>query len=116
MRMLLIAGAFALTPAAVFAQDTMQAEPAPAPAAEAAAKPDAAAIGDKVKADWPKYDSGGKGHLNKAELGKWLSDLRTAAGQPAPDAKWQASAFAQADGNADKKVSSDELTAFLSAS
>lgn len=71
-------------------------------------------IADKVKADWPKYDAGSKGHLTQAELGKWLSDLRTAAGQPAPDAKWQATAFSQTDSNGDRKVSTEELTAFLS--
>lgn len=81
------------------------------------AKPAAntAAIADKVKADWPKYDTGNKGHLTKDELGKWLGDLRTAAGQPAPDATWQTTAFIQTDTNADKKVSVDELTAFLAA-
>lgn len=84
--------------------------------AQATAEPAAATttIADKVKADWPKYDSGNKGHLTQAELGKWLSDLRSAAGQPAPDAKWQATAFSQTDSNGDKKVSSEELTAFLS--
>lgn len=111
MRMFLIAGALALSSPA-FAQDAGTTAPAPA---DAAAKPDAAAIGDKVKADWAKYDSGNKGHLTKAEVGKWLTDLRTSAGQPAPDANWQASAFTQADADSDKKVTSAELTAFLAA-
>lgn len=111
MRMFVIAGAIALSSTAAIAQD---ASAGAAPAAPAAAQPDAAAIGDKVKADWAKYDNGNKGSLTKAELGKWLGDLRKDAGQPAPDANWQASAFTQADANADKKVSSDELTAFLS--
>jgi hypothetical protein len=83
------------------------------PAAEGAAAP-SAAVADKVKADWAKYDTGNKGSLTKEELGKWLTDLRTAAGQPAPDAEWQATAFTQTDTNSDKKVSADELTTFLS--
>lgn len=91
--------------------------PAPAPAAEAAPAPaptDAkTAIAEKVKADWPKYDTGSKGHLTKVELGKWLTDLRVAAGQPAPDAAWQKTAFTQTDKNKDAKISVDELTAFL---
>jgi hypothetical protein len=91
------------------------AQAAIAQGAGAEAKPaaDTAAIADKVKADWANYDAGNKGHLTKDELGKWLGDLRTAAGQPAPDAAWQATAFSQTDSNADKKVSVDELTAFL---
>lgn len=89
--------------------------PAPAPAAEAAPAPADAksAIAEKVKADWPKYDTGAKGHLTKVELGKWLTDLRVAAGQPAPDAAWQKTAFTQTDKNKDAKISVDELTAFL---
>lgn len=103
MGAVLAASPFVLAGAAI-AQDT---------ATEAKPAADTTAIADKVKADWPKYDAGNKGHLTKDELGKWLGDLRTAAGQPAPDAAWQATAFSQTDTNADKKVSVDELTAFL---
>jgi hypothetical protein len=71
-------------------------------------------IDDKVGVDWPRYDVGGKGHLTRAELDKWLIDLRAAAGDTAPDAKWLGTAFGQTDTNKDKKVSRDELTAFLS--
>lgn len=94
------------------------AQPAPAPAAEPAPAPAApvdakTAIAEKIKADWPKYDAGSKSYLTRAELGKWLTDLRVAAGQPAPDAAWQKTAFAQTDKNKDTKISLDELTSFL---
>jgi Ca2+-binding EF-hand superfamily protein len=72
-------------------------------------------VADKVKADWSKYDMGAKGHLTKAELARWLGDLRTANGEPAPDAKWVNSAFAQTDTDKNSKVSPEELTASLSA-
>jgi hypothetical protein len=71
-------------------------------------------VADKVAADWSKYDMGAKGHLTKTELGRWLGDLRTANGEPAPDAKWIDAAFAQTDGNKDSKISKEELTASLS--
>ncbi len=99
----------------------------PAPSAPAAETPmtDSAApaapaastnpVADKVAADWSKYDSGNKGNLNKAEFGKWMTDLRTAAGQKAPDAAWLKTAFTQTDTDKNAKVSAAELTAFLSA-
>ena len=113
MRKLLILGGFvafaAVTPA--LAQQTSA--PSEAPATSSSTSAPNSAIADKVKADWSKYDAGSKGHLTQAELGKWLGDLRSAAGQPAPDAEWTATAFAQTDTNGDKKVSEAELSAFL---
>ena len=72
------------------------------------------AVAEKIRADWPKYDVGAKGHLTRTELAKWLADLRVAAGQPAPDPDWQKNAFVQTDTNNDTKISLDELTGFLS--
>jgi hypothetical protein len=86
----------------------------PAAAADVAATP-APTIADTIKADWAKYDTGNKGTLTKAEFSKWMGDLRTTAGQPAPDAAWLKTAFAQTDTDKNAKVSAAELTAFLSA-
>ena len=119
MRNLMLASAIALMiPATGLAAPDPA--PSPAPASEPAAMPAAAApadnriaVAEKIKADWPKYDVGGKGHLARPELAKWLTDLRIAAGQPAPDAAWQNGAFVQTDTNSDTKISLEELTAFL---
>lgn len=107
MRRLMIAGAIALSIPAIASAAPTPAQTSPAPADTKTA------VVEKIKADWPKYDVGGKGHLTRAELAKWLADLRVAAGQPAPDAEWQKSAFVQTDTNSDTKVSIEELTAFL---
>jgi hypothetical protein len=84
------------------------AEPAPQ---TAAGNP----VGDKVAADWAKYDGGNKGHLNRVEFGKWMTELRASASQPAPDSAWLKSAFVQTDTDKDAKVTAAELTTFLSA-
>jgi hypothetical protein len=94
--------------------DTPAADAA-APAATEAPAASANPVADKVAADWPKYDNGNKGSLNKAEFGKWMTDLRSSAGQKAPDAAWLKTAFAQTDTDKNAKVSAAELTAFLSA-
>lgn len=109
MRKLMLASAIALlNPATGMAAS----DPAPAPAAPAPAD-NKSAVAEKIKSDWPRYDVSGKGHLTRPELAKWLTDLRVAAGQPAPDAEWQKSAFVQTDTNSDAKISIEELTAFL---
>jgi hypothetical protein len=77
-------------------------------------QPKSMTIDEKIGMDWPRYDLGSKGHLSKAELDKWLTDLRASAGESAPDEKWLGTAFTQTDTNKDKKVSKEELTAFLS--
>lgn len=128
MRKIIAASAIALMfPIISSAKPKEQPAPEPAPAAQMApasaqaAETSAApadpkmAITEKIKADWPKYDAGAKGHLNRAELAKWLADLRIAAGQPTPDAEWQKSAFVQTDTNSDTKVSVEELISFLTA-
>jgi hypothetical protein len=120
MRKIIAASAIALMfPIISSAKPKEQPAPEPAPAAQMAPAPAPAdpkmAIAEKIKADWPKYDAGAKGHLNRAELAKWLADLRSAAGQPAPDAEWQKSAFVQTDTNSDTKVSVEELISFLTA-
>ena len=70
-------------------------------------------VAEKVAADWPRYDLGGKDHLTKAELGRWLADLRNANKEPPADAKWHDAAFAQTDTNKDQKVTREELTSSL---
>ena len=130
MRKLMAASAIALMfPAIVMAKPKEKPAPEPAPAAEMAPAPAPApmpeaspapadpkmAIAEKIKVDWPKYDVGAKGHLNRAELAKWLADLRATAGQPAPDVEWQKSAFVQTDTNSDTRVSVEELISFLTA-
>ncbi len=106
------AAAYAAAPEPA-AAPVASAEPA-APVTETTAAP-ANTVADTVKADWAKYDVGNKGHLAKAEFGKWMTDLRAAAGQSAPDATWLKTAFAQTDTDKNAKVSAAELTAFLSA-
>jgi hypothetical protein len=76
-------------------------------------QPQSVSIDEKVGMDWPRYDTAGKGHLTKAELDQWFTDLRASSGDTAPDAKWLGTAFGQTDSNKDKKVSREELTAFL---
>lgn len=120
MRILVAMSAIALiTPAMTMAAPMDQSAPESAPAAEPAPAPASVdsriAIGQKVKTDWPKYDTNAKGHLTRSELAKWLTDLRAAASQPTPDAEWQKSAFVQTDTNKDAKISVEELTAFLMA-
>ena len=114
-------GANAATPApeAVPASAAVQSEPAPAseaaPAPAPAAQPtQAEVVAAKVQGEWGKYDAGAKGYLSRAEFGKWMSDLRSAANQPAPDAAWLKSAFAQADADKNAKLTASELTKFLS--
>ena len=113
-------GANAATPApeAVPASAAVQSEPAPA--SEAAPAPaaqptQAEVVAAKVQGEWGKYDAGAKGYLSRAEFGKWMGDLRSAANQPAPDAAWLKSAFAQADADKNAKLTASELTKFLSA-
>ena len=128
MRKLMAASAIALMlPAIVVAKPKEKPAPDPVPASQMAPSPAPVpeaprapadpkmAIAEKIKADWPKYDVGAKGHLNRTELAKWLADLRAAAGQPVPDAEWQKSAFVQTDTNSDTKVSAEELISFLTA-
>ena len=125
-KLILLSAVALLTPATVQAKpkpaDPVAAAPATEPAAEAAPAASAAApapvdqkaaIADRIKTDWPKYDAGAKGYLTRDELAKWLTDLRVAANQPAPDAEWQKGAFVQTDTNNDARISSAELTKFL---
>lgn len=116
---LLGAAALGLSSFALHAQDLAKpmAPETATPVPEAPpATPAAMTVAEKVSADWPRYDLGAKGHLTKAELSRWLGDLRAANNEPAPDAKWLDAAFAQTDADKDKKVSKDELVASLSAS
>ncbi|MCJ8159413.1 hypothetical protein [Sphingomonas sp. LaA6.9] len=99
---------------------------APSGAQEAPKTPQAPQVPDQppekaleaaVAADWPRFDHGGKGHLTPDEFSSWLITLRTqsngAGEDPAKLRAWADSAFVQADGDADKRVSPEEFTAFL---
>lgn len=89
-----------------------------APAQTAAAQP--ATVADVVTTEFPNYDKDGDGALTASEFGAWMVALKTASDPStkatAPATKtWVSQAFAQADGDKNKKVSKGELTTFLSA-
>jgi hypothetical protein len=112
------AGTTSPAPASTMPADPATSSPAPADTTNATPAPTTApakSVADVVAADWAKYDTANKGSLNKAQFGKWMAALRTSAGQPAPDAAWLKTAFAQTDTDKNAKISSAELTAFLSA-
>ena len=91
-------------------------KPTQVQAASEIAKPaanDGAVVGKKIADEWSKYDTAKKGHLTQEEFAKWMADLRASAGQPAPEANWLSTAFAQTDADADKKISEEELKRFL---
>jgi hypothetical protein len=92
---------------AVLAAAPLLAQEAATPASQVAAA---------VAADWPKYDKGGKGHLNEAEFATWLTALRAAAGKAEDPIKvkaWADGAFLQADADINQKITPEELTVFL---
>lgn len=106
--------------------DQTQSAPSPAAAAPAeSAQPQAAAaqpttVADVVTTEFPTYDKNGDGSLSAAEFGAWMVALKTASDPStkatAPATKtWVTQAFAQADGDKNKKISKGELTTFLSA-
>ena len=77
--------------------------------AEASADP----VQATVEGGWAKYDTDGKEGLTRAEFDKWLTELRTAAGQEKPTKAYLNSAFRKADTDKKKTISKDELVAFL---
>jgi Ca2+-binding EF-hand superfamily protein len=85
---------------------------APPPAPEAPAP--AAALEEKITADFPKYDKDKSGELNKSEFSTWISEAKANAGGDAPDKKALSDAFLKADTDSSKTVSAKELTSFLS--
>jgi hypothetical protein len=101
-------------------------EPAPAPESSAPA-PDpaaskAAAVKEVVEAEFPTYDADKNAELSKVEFTKWVTALREKSDasqgktekMPAPEmAKWTTSAFAAADKDKSKKVTKEEMMAFL---
>jgi hypothetical protein len=105
-------------------------EPAPAPApapVSSAPAPDpaaskAAAVKEVVEAEFPTYDADKNAELSKVEFTKWVTALREKSDasqgktekMPAPEmAKWTTSAFAAADKDKSKKVTKEEMMAFL---
>jgi hypothetical protein len=77
-----------------------------------------------VRAEWPKYDQGGKGRLTPLEFSIWVMQShgatvapRAHAGGIAPVSAMNASAtaFARADLNHDGGVTPDEMARFLMA-
>jgi phosphate-selective porin len=127
MRTMITAVAIALALPAMAKAATPEPDAAPAPAASVVSQAEspqreatpaastASPVAEKVAADWAKYDGGNKGSLTRAEFGKWMTDLRASASQPAPDASWLKSAFLQTDTDKNAKVTAAELTAFLTA-
>ena len=138
---LIAISAFAISAASpVFAQDSMskpgsiqeapvpQSAPstaAPAPATSPAQDPaadKAAAVKQVVDAEFPTYDVDKSTALSKDEFGKWVTELRAKSDasqgktEKMPEiemAKWVSSAFAAADKDKSKKVTKDEMMAFL---
>jgi hypothetical protein len=86
---------------------------APPPTAAEAPSP-AAALEEKITADFPKYDKDNSGELNKSEFSTWISEAKTSAGGEAPDKKSLGDAFLKADTDSNKTVSAKELASFLS--
>lgn len=116
MRKIMILASFSLAPLMATSAMAGPEKATPAQGAPEAAKPaanDSAVVGKKVAEEWNKYDTAKKGHLTQDEFAKWMGDLRSSAGQPAPDANWLGLAFTQTDADADKKVSEEELKRFL---
>jgi hypothetical protein len=102
--------------------------PAPAPAPESSppaqdpAASKAAAVKEVVETEFPTYDADKNASLSKVEFTKWVTALRekSDASQgkteklPEPEmAKWVTSAFAAADKDKSKKVTKEEMMAFL---
>ena len=111
---LLAAGA-TVTPAPV----TPVAAPAPAKAAEQPSRADVLAA---VKAEWPRYDTTGRGKLTPLEFSTWV--MRAHGGVVAPRAhaagispvsamNASSTAFARADANHDGGITPEEMVRFL---
>jgi hypothetical protein len=105
-----------------------QPTPAPAPAPESSppaqdpAASKAAAVKEVVEAEFPTYDADKNASLSKVEFTKWITALREKSDasqgktekMPEPEmAKWATSAFAAADKDKSKKVTKEEMMAFL---
>lgn len=103
------------------------ASPAPAaPSATPPAKPDRARIMAAVRAEWPRYDGGGKGKLTPLEFSTWVvranggtvapagAPKKTAGIAPTSAMNAAATAFARADTDHDGGITPDEMVSFLS--
>ncbi len=116
MRKIMILASLSLAPLMASSALAGPEKPTPAQGAPESAKPaanDSAVVGKKVAEEWSKYDTAKKGHLTQDEFAKWMGDLRSSAGQPAPDANWLGLAFTQTDADSNKQVSEEELKRFL---
>ena len=98
------------------------AKPVVAAAKPVAARPGKEQVMAAVRAEWPKYDQGGKGRLTPLEFSTWVMKShggtvaeRPHAGGIAPVSAMNASAtaFARADANHDGGVTPDEMARFL---
>ncbi len=96
------------------AQATPTVEPATAAAPVARAAP-STSVDQMVAADFPTYDVDKSGELSSAEFDTWMIAAKKQSGAAMPDGEWLSKAFAKADSDQNKTVSSNELTAFLSA-
>jgi len=86
-----------------------------APAAQPAAADQSTQVAAILDSEFPTYDKDKSGSLNKSEFASWMDALKTKSDPAAkPDAKWNEAAFKQADKDASKAVSKEELAGFLS--
>jgi hypothetical protein len=115
---LLATGAIAAVPPRTTIAPTKPATAVPPPAA----RPTREQVLAAVRAEWPKYDGGGKGRLTPLEFSTWVIKshggsvaARPHAGGIGPVSAMNASstAFARADANHDGGITPDEMTRFL---
>ena len=78
-----------------------------------AADPNADKAKAAVSEGWAKYDANKNDNLNRAEFGKWVSDLQSAAGEKKPTQSYLRAAFTTADADKSGSVTKEELETFL---
>ncbi|MGJ3627758.1 hypothetical protein AB5I41_13670 [Sphingomonas sp. MMS24-JH45] len=68
-----------------------------------------------LETEFPGYDKDKSGALSNAEFASWMDAPSKTKSDPAakPDAKWNEAAFKQADKDASKSVTKEELASFL---
>lgn len=134
MKMILLAGAVAITapavaqtqaPATQTAPNTAQPAPTSPTTVPAEAAPTQAApatttqsqVAQVVDQQFATYDKDANGALSKTEFSAWMTALKTQANakeaDPAKETAWNNAAFQQADGDKSATVTKVELTGFL---